>query len=174
HEEAKQHNVSDPADDECGQMRTETAAVAKISQQPGDRQHADQRYHSDYADRNVALSDRQGIGPTGFSRARCSHRTSEPSGDRLYQFEQCPNRRNADRAGTNEADLCAPGFLRERRAGSRYTAANRRKMRNAPAPAEQRADTHRDPDGQTDPMPNPDKSNRQKVTTTTHRSMPTQ
>ena len=149
-------------------MRTETAAVAKISQQPGDRQHADQRYHSDYADRNVALSDRQGIGPTGFSRARCSHRTSEPSGDRLYQFEQCPNRRNADRAGTNEADLCAPRFLRERRGGSRDIAGHRRKMRNAPAPADQRADKHRDPDGQTDQMPDPEKSKRQKEIISAH------
>ena len=106
-------------------MRTETAAVAKISQQPGDRQHADQRYHSDYADRNVALSDRQCIRPAGFSRARCSHRTSESSGHRFNEFEKRPNRRNADRASANEADLCAPGFLRERRGSHRDVAGHR-------------------------------------------------
>src|SRR5438034_3785043 len=35
-------------------------------------------------------------------------------------------------------------------------------MRNAPAPTDQRADKHRNPDGQTDQVSNPEKSKRQK------------
>src|SRR5215216_2806189 len=45
-------------------------------------------------------------------------------------------------------------------------------MRNAPAPADQRADEHRDPDGQTDQMPDPEKSKRQKEIISAHRSAP--
>src|SRR6476469_6671636 len=126
-------------------MRAETAAVAKVSEQPGDRQHADQRYQSNNTDRNVALSYRKSIGFAGFSRARCSHRTSESSGHGFNKFEKGPNRRNANRASADEADLCAPGFLRERRGSCRKITGHRRKMRNAPAPSDQRADKHRNP-----------------------------
>src|SRR6476646_3503991 len=149
-------------------MCTETAAVAEISEQPGDRQHADQRYQSDNADRNVALSDRQCIRPAGFSRARCSNRTSESSGHGFNKFEKGPNRRNANRASADEADLCAPGFLRERRGSCRKITGHRRKMRNAPAPSDQRAEKHRDPDGLTDQMSDPEKRKRQKEIISAH------
>src|SRR5437867_12517835 len=45
-------------------------------------------------------------------------------------------------------------------------------MRNAPAPTDQRADKHRNPDGQTDQVPNPEKSKRQKEIISAHRSAP--
>src|SRR6266850_1880889 len=45
-------------------------------------------------------------------------------------------------------------------------------MRNAPAPTDQRADKHRDPDGQADQMPNPEKSKRQKEIISAHCSAP--
>src|SRR5207244_8052124 len=71
-----------------------------------------------------------------------------------------------------EADLCAPGCVRERRGGGHEVAGHRRKMRNAPAPTDQRADKHRDPDGQTDQVPDPEKSKRQKEIISAHCSAP--
>src|SRR6476620_8266656 len=46
-------------------------------------------------------------------------------------------------------------------------------MRNPPAPADQRADEHRDPDGQTNQVPDPEKSKRQKEIISRHCSAPT-
>src|SRR6478672_3380674 len=46
-------------------------------------------------------------------------------------------------------------------------------MRNPPAPADQRADEHRDPDGQTNQVPDPEKSKRQKEIISSHCSAPT-
>src|SRR6266576_4909866 len=45
-------------------------------------------------------------------------------------------------------------------------------MRNAPAPTDQRADKHRNPDGQTDKVPDPEKSKRQKEIISAHCSAP--
>src|SRR5947208_13884028 len=45
-------------------------------------------------------------------------------------------------------------------------------MRNAPAPTDQRADKHRNPDGQTDQVPDPKKSKRQKEIISAHCSAP--
>src|SRR6266704_2687321 len=45
-------------------------------------------------------------------------------------------------------------------------------MRNAPAPTDQRADKHRNPDGQTDQVPDPEKSKRQKEIISAHCSAP--
>ena len=62
------------------------------------------------------------------------------------KLQKSPNRRNADRTGANESDFAAPRVVRERRGSCCEIAGHRRKMRNAPAPTDQRADQHRDPD----------------------------
>src|SRR5881275_1183607 len=45
-------------------------------------------------------------------------------------------------------------------------------MRNAPAPTDQRANKHRNPDGQTDQVSDPEKSKRQKEIISAHCSAP--
>ncbi len=77
-EEAHQHDIGDPANDERWEMRTEAACIAEIAEQPADRQHAHQRDNTDDADRNVALRDWQRVGFAGFTRTRGSHRTGRP------------------------------------------------------------------------------------------------
>src|SRR5215472_10937660 len=151
-------------------MRAKSAGVAEISEQPGNRQHTDQRYKSDNPDRNIAFSDGQCIGLSGFSRARRSHCASETSGDGFNEFEKRPNRRNTDRASTNETYFCAPGFLSECRGGRREVAGHRRKVRNAPTPTDHRADQHRNSYRQTDQVPDAEESKRQKEIISTHGS----
>ena len=109
-EEAHQHDVDDAADDERRQMRAEAARVAKITEHPADRQHANQRDKTDDADRNVALGDRQRVGFAGFARARGSHRAGEATRNRLHQLQQRPDRRNADRARADETHFVLQVF----------------------------------------------------------------
>src|SRR5205814_6478161 len=113
--------------------------------------------YADNADRDVAFSNWQRVGFARFARTRCRHRAGEAARNWLYQFEQRPNRRNADRARADKTDFRAPGFLSDRGGSCCEIPGHRRKMRNAPAPADERADQHRDTNRKTDQMSDPEK-----------------
>ena len=151
-------------------MRTETAGVSEIAKQPTDRQHAHQSDNTNDADWNVALGDWQCVGLTSFTRARSSHRTGKAASHRLYQLQQCPNRRDADRAGADKTHFVLHVFCASAAAAVVTSPAMRRKMRHAPAPADESADQHRDSDRQADQMPDTKKSERQKEIETADRA----
>ena len=114
------------------------------------------RDDADDADRNVAFGNRQRVGFAGFTRARRSHRAGQAADQRLYQFQQSPDRRNADRAGANVSDFAAPRAARERSHRRGEVIGQSRIMRHAPAPTDQQADQHRYADRETDQVPNPE------------------
>src|SRR5207244_3633728 len=99
-------------------------------------------------------------------------RAGEAARDWLYQLEQCPNRGNADRARANKTNFRAPGFLSDRGRSCCEIPGHRRKMRNAPAPADQCADEHRDTNRKTDQMANAEERERQKEIVTADCSAP--
>ena len=136
-------------------MRTESAGICKIPEQPADRQHASECDQTDDTDRNVAFGNRQRVGFTRFARARRSHRAGQTTDQRLCQLQQSPNRRNADRAGANVSDFAAPRAARERSYRCSEVMGKARIMWHSPAPTDQQADQHRDAHRETDKVPDP-------------------
>ena len=119
---------------------------------------------ADHADRDVLLGARQRCAPgRPCARARRPCAERRPATHRLDQLAERPDRRHADGAGADEAHLVAPGRgLRERRRiGSRASRVQRREVRHAPAPGDQRADQHRDADPQADQVADAEQRERQ-------------
>ena len=153
-------------------MRAETARVCEIAEEPADGQHARQCDKTDNADWNVALGDRQRFGFARFTRARRSHRAGQTADKRLSQLQQSPNCRNPDRAGANVSDFAAPCAAREHSHRCGEIMSKARIMWHSPAPADQRADQHRDSDRETDQVPNPEQQKRQGEIVTADRTFP--
>src|SRR2546423_13643014 len=137
---------------------------------PVDWQHANPSDDRNDADRTVAFGDRQGMGLAGFARAFGSQRARQPAHDWLHQLDQRPDRGNANRAGTDETHFRAPGRARDFGRGMSKVACERGVMRHAPAPANQRADEHRNSNPQTDEMPDPKERERKKEIVTANRA----
>src|SRR5215470_15771463 len=143
-------------------MRAESTGIAKIAQQPSDRQHANQCDQTDDADWNIAFRDRQRVGFTRFTRARRSHRACQAADKGLCKLQQSPNCRNANRAGTNVSDFAAPCAASERGQWSCEIMGKRRVVRYSPTPTDKRANKHCYPNRETDKVPDPEQQKRQR------------
>ena len=151
-------------------MRAESTRVCEVAEHPADRQHANQRNQTDDADRNIALGDRQRVRFAGLARTRSGHRAGKALRDWLDKLQQCPDRRNADRACAEETDFFAPSALRELAGGGREIAHQPRVVRHSPTPADKRANEHGDADRQTHQVTDREQRERKREIIAAHRA----
>ena len=111
----------------------------------------------------------------GSDRALPALRTREAAirrqaaDDRLDQLDQRPDRGDANRAGADETHLRDSTWPARGRRPRPWTAGQRGEMRHAPAPADHRAEQHRDADPQADEMADREQRHRQREIETGHR-----
>ena len=146
-EEAHQRDVDQGAGHRRQHMPTEAGCRREVGDQRADWHHAGQRDQGDVADRDVLLAARQQCGVPGGARPRGRHGGAQAGDHRSDEFRQRPHRRHPDGAGADETHLVAPGVLGQLRHRLRARR-ERREVRYAPGPADQRTDEHRDADPQ--------------------------
>ena len=150
-EKAHQRDIDQGAGHRRQHMPTETAAGREVGDQHTDRHHADEGNQGDIADRDVLLDARQQRRAPGGARPRGRHGGAQAGGHRPHQLGQRPYRRHADGAGADETHLVAPGVLGQLRHRLR-ACRERREVRYAPNPADQRTHEHRNADPQAHQM----------------------
>ena len=111
--ETHQDYVGDTADDRVWEMRAETALVRK---NPSSQPIGSMQTSVTKPTMPIGIS-RSVIGSvSAFPALRARdrrHRASQSARDRLDQFQQCPDGRNADRTRANKAQLmCSTYFVR--------------------------------------------------------------